>query len=264
MTFPTPQCPLEHYCPLNSSKKSAIVENFQQQQQKFIEIIKDLTVLNGPFKGMKYPSLNAYGSVICPKILGSYEKELNSLIETLCQKPYTSIVDIGCAEGYYAVGLALRIPEARVYAFDSSEQAQALCEEMAQTNAVSIECCGSFRKETFKEIDLSSKTLIICDCEGYEANIFDSEIAQELSHCDLLIESHDCINIEITEYLYTVFSKTHSITEIESIDDTLKAYRYNYPELTSFSLKEKKEFLSEHRGHIMRWLYMEPKTSQNH
>ena len=264
MNPPTPQCPLEHYCPLNSSKKSAVVENFRQQQNKFIEVIKDLTVLHGPFKGMKYPSLNAYGSVIYPKILGSYEKELSGLIESLCQKPYTSIIDIGCAEGYYAVGFSLRIPEAKVYAFDSSQQAQVLCEEMALANAVSVKCAGTFHKETFNNMNLDAKTLIICDCEGQEANIFDSDIAQKLIHCDLLIESHDCVNIEMTHYLYKIFSETHSITEIESIDDTLKAYRCDYSELSSFSLHEKKAFLSEHRGHIMRWLYLEPKIPQNH
>lgn len=261
MNPPTPQCPLEHYCPLKASKKSVVVENFQQE---FTKIIKGLTVLNGPFKGMKYPSMNAYGSVIYPKILGSYEKELSNLIESLCQKDYSTIIDIGCAEGYYAIGFALRIPKSRIHAFDSSEQAQMLCKEMAQTNTVSIKCAGPFSKDTFKDIDLNSKTLIICDCEGHEANIFDSEIAKKLNQCDLLIESHDCVNIEMTEYLYSVFSKTHTITEIESVDDTLKAYRYDYPELASLSLREKKVFLSEYRGHIMRWLYMEPKTPQNH
>lgn len=55
MTFPTPQCPLEDYCPLNSSKKSAIVENSQQQQKKFIEIIKDLHRDQWPLQGHEIP-----------------------------------------------------------------------------------------------------------------------------------------------------------------------------------------------------------------
>jgi precorrin-6B methylase 2 len=203
--------------------------------------------------------LDAFGSVIFPKILGSYERELSNLIESLCQKPYSSVVDIGCAEGYYAVGLARRIPNTKVYAFDSSERAQALCSEMAQKNGVSVEIGGVCNKTTLFDMDLGPRALIICDCEGDEMNIFDKETAHHLEKHDVIIESHDCFNIEITHHLYEVFSSTHTITEIESIDDTLKAYRYNYPELASFSLEEKREFLRECRRGIMRWLYMEPK-----
>ena len=51
-------------------------------------------------------------------MLGTYEKELNSVIEEACAAHPSLIVDVGAAEGYYACGMALRNPQARVVAFE--------------------------------------------------------------------------------------------------------------------------------------------------
>ena len=47
---------------------------------------------------------------------------------------YEQILDIGCAEGYYAVGLARMFPNAFVKAYNSSPIARDLCNKMVQTN----------------------------------------------------------------------------------------------------------------------------------
>src|SRR5438094_9802013 len=72
----------------------------------------DLTVLNGPFRGLQYPSAEAICSAILPKLLGSYEKELHCTIERLCNTDCSVVVDVGCAEGFYAVGFARRLKTA--------------------------------------------------------------------------------------------------------------------------------------------------------
>ena len=59
-----------------------------------------------------------------PKLIGSYEEEVHPIIEEIIRRRYSIVVNIGCAEGYYAVGFALRIPDAIVYAFDVDTTAQ--------------------------------------------------------------------------------------------------------------------------------------------
>src|ERR1041385_2176536 len=89
----------------------------------------------GPFAGMHYVS-NSVGSAYLPKLLGIYERELTEVLETECARQPGLIVDIGAAEGYYAVGLALRNPAARIIAFEQNPQGQvALC-KMAILNGV--------------------------------------------------------------------------------------------------------------------------------
>jgi len=68
-------------------------------------------------------------------LLGTYELELHSVIEEAIAKRFERIIDIGCADGYYAVGLAMRT-NATVYAFDCEPREREYCRQMALTNGV--------------------------------------------------------------------------------------------------------------------------------
>src|SRR5207253_2384293 len=92
----------------------------------FLARAHGLVVENGPFAGMKYLDRVEHGD-LPPKLIGCYEAELHEVILCIAGRPYQRVVNVGCGEGYYAVGLARLLPAARVYAFDLSEVARALC-----------------------------------------------------------------------------------------------------------------------------------------
>jgi len=219
------------------------------------DYLSDCTVLNGPFKGMLYPELRAVGSMLYPKLLGSYERELEHVMEYATSQPYSVVVDIGCAEGYYAVGIARSVKGARVYAYDTDAQALALCRRMADVNGVTLNIGGFCDKSTLMGLDLGQRALIISDCEGYEAQLFDEELVNHLIAHDLLIEMHDFLDIEISGKLTTILSKTHEVEIIESVDDLVKVYSYTYDELSSLSLKARCVILKEQRPTIMKWIF---------
>jgi len=75
----------------------------------WIERTTNRTVASGPFRGMRYVA-RAYHSAYHAKLLGTYEMELHGIVEELCRETPGIIVDVGAAEGYYAVGLAMRLP----------------------------------------------------------------------------------------------------------------------------------------------------------
>src|SRR5258708_7517445 len=93
-------------------------------------------IRSGPFTGMRY-GLMAVGSAYIPKLLGIYERELAPLIELVCSQMPECIIDIGAAEGYYAVGLAMRNTSARGIAFEAEEQRRASLLRTAELNEVS-------------------------------------------------------------------------------------------------------------------------------
>jgi hypothetical protein len=68
----------------------------------------DWNVESGPFAGMKY--LPGFCEGILPKLLGSYEQELWPALHSIASLPIQAVINIGCAEGYYAVGLARLLP----------------------------------------------------------------------------------------------------------------------------------------------------------
>src|SRR6267143_1703442 len=71
-------------------------------------------VVSGPFAGMKFN--NKYLDL--PKILGTYEIELHEVFDRLRERNFHMVVDIGAAEGYYAVGAMLWKKECSVIAYE--------------------------------------------------------------------------------------------------------------------------------------------------
>lgn len=218
-----------------------------------------LTVINGPFKGMVYPDFDSSGSALIPKLLGSYESELQASLFQLCKNRYDVIINIGCGEGYYAVGLALLKPNATVFAYDISPKARMSCKKMADLNGVGkrVTVKENFYLKDLQKIDNESEVLIICDCEGHEKNIFLKDNLDAYANCDLIIETHDFLDIEISTYLKKLFNITHSVNSIYSIDDIQKVFTYNYKELENLTLQEKKNYLTEKRPSIMEWIVCE-------
>ncbi len=235
--------------------------NSRKRRHCLDKIFSDLTVKNGPFRGLRYLDGCTRGSTYFPKLLGSYEAELHPLFDGIFRNDYECIVDVGCAEGYYAVGLSQKFPRAKVFAFDSDPLAQNLCREMSQMNGidsrltVGAQCDG----QVLRSLPLGRKSLIISDCEGYENELFSEEIVSFLAPHDVLIEVHDFFEGKIDAVLRKRFAHSHDITMIESIDDAKKVRTYRYPELEGCDLETKLFILAEYRSSTMEWLFMTPK-----
>lgn len=222
----------------------------------------DLVVKHGPFQGLRYPLAKAAGSLIFPKLLGSYERELQDIIEQQIRLGFKRVIDIGCAEGYYAIGLARRLPDAEIVAFDINPDAQLLCRKMQSLNEVGSrmdvrgECTRNSLEQLLSQVE---STLILCDCEGYEKVLFDRELIPSLRRHTLLIETHDVFDLSITPHLKSLFCETHRIDSIVSVDDVQKVHEYQYPELQSYSLEARFLLLAEYRKSAMEWLLISPK-----
>ena len=229
-------------------------------KEKLEDLFQDCLVKNGPFKGMRYPSQRSIGSELYPKLIGSYETELHEVLQYILRQEYAQVIDIDCAEGYYAVGFAMRLPDSKVIAYDIDPSARELCAQMAKLNGVTFDIHEHCSDKDLAELEGKEKSLIFCDCEGYEAEIFNEALCSKLKAHDLLIECHDFVNIDITPSLSAILKDTHTIEVIESLDDISKAYIYDYSELENFSLQEKKGVFAERRPHIMRWIFAKSKV----
>lgn len=230
-------------------------EKREQEESKIMQEVFDnqYVVQNGHFKGMKYIK-RASGSALLPKILGSYEEPIQGWIEEVIEKKkYTSILDIGCAEGYYACGFAMRLPNVQVTAYDIDEKARENTAELKKANELSnieikAEC-------THKELNQKSKpnTLVFCDIEGFEKILLDPAKAPNLKNVDLLIESHDCFVPNITEELISRFYMTHTMRII--VDYPYRVKQYKTP-LTADEI-QMNYITDEKRSPFMKFIFME-------
>jgi len=211
-------------------------------------------VLNGPFKGLEYPSLDITEASLVPKIVGSYEAQLHSAFSKIINTPYTDIIDIGSAEGYYAVGLARKLPRATIHCFDINEKDLDFCRAMAKHNAVdNLTFNNSCDSGTLIDFDFKGRGLIICDCEGCEVNLFTSEVIDRLTNVDVLVELHDNVNPVISAEILTRFQRTHDFQIFNNQNVDFSQFR-GLEELSD----EDKEFATlEHRGGLYHNIFME-------
>jgi hypothetical protein len=173
-------------------------------------------VIDGPFRGMSYID-RSNCSALTPKLLGSYEREVRPFVEDIISKRHSHIIDIGCAEGYYAVGMALRMPETVIHAYDIDESALRNLQALAALNGVtdrisahshcSLETLESFGRRSFA---------VICDIEGGERQLLNPAAVPALAECDILVEIHDGRgSAAIHDALRDRFSKTHRLTFVQ-------------------------------------------------
>jgi hypothetical protein len=195
---------------------------FDQRQfkQAFYPGNKVPKILTGPFRGMLYLDETVWGPII-PKWAGSYEMELQDIIAQIGRHGYDRIVNIGCAEGYYAVGLALLDRRCKVLAFDSDPFARSQTRRLAGLNLVSerihiFKQCTPFRLSEL----LEGGTLVISDIEGQECVLLDPAKAPGLRSADLLIEVHEEATglVKAEQRLAERFSASHTIQRRVSHD----------------------------------------------
>ena len=175
---------------------------------------------HGPFAGLIY-TVEASEGAYTARRLGCYEASLVPVIEAIIAKNPPLIIDIGCAEGYYAVGLARRLPDAQIMARDASPKAQKLCATLAQANGVSGRVAiGGLIGGSGLDICTRQPTVIICDIEGAEGELLNPATAPGLLAADILVEVHEVMQPGLLDLLTTRFSASHSITRIDrKLDD---------------------------------------------
>jgi hypothetical protein len=184
-------------------------------------------VLSGPFNGLKY-TRSAVCSAYAAKLVGCYECELHPFLTAALQRGYQTVIDIGCAEGYYAVGWAFKAPSSKVLAFDVDPEARFLCDQLARLNRVEARVCvlGNCDGNALANA-IKGRTLIICDCEGYELTLIDPDRTPELNQADLIVELHEFLSPGLTQTLVSRLERSHDIVLV----DTVERNCGDYPQL---------------------------------
>lgn len=145
-------------------------------------------VQSGPFKGMKMlPKLAWADGRLCPMLLGCHEQELwvpiTQEIERLEAMAAPTIVNMGCGEGYYAVGLAQRLPHADVVAADTLPAALETTAKAAALNGASL------RTSQAHAALLVGADLVVMDCEGAEMEYL-MPVPSGMKSSTIIVELH--------------------------------------------------------------------------
>ena len=219
-----------------------------------------LAVQGGPFRGMTLTRDVSWGDGdLLPKLIGIYEAELHQVLDEVIKHQYSKVINIGCAEGYYAVGFATRMRQCEIIAFDSMDLARDFCRSTANQNGVQDRVTILARCTLLalrRQLESSDSVFLFVDCEGDELTLLSPREIPQLCGADFLVECHDFVHKGLTQELYNRFASTHSILLIEEEVRPLRSS----PALASMSALDRAIASCEFRPERMNWLYCRSKA----
>lgn len=210
-------------------------------------------VSGGPFAGMRLPYDESFAGYIA-MLVGSLEQEVHGVVSEVLKRHHKCVINVGCAEGYYAVGLALKDTNASVHAYDIDPWARRYCAKLAELNGVKDRVyihgwCGHAAISSVA----GNSTLIVCDCEGYEAELLDPAACPILSTADILVELHDFARPGgVTELIRDRFTATHDISIIPIAPRDSSAF----PQLEMLPKADRLRAITETRNPNSRWAWL--------
>lgn len=214
-------------------------------------------VVGGPFKGMKYIP-EAVGSGYLVKLVGVYEEILHEAISAIISRKYTTMIDIGCAEGYYLIGVGMKNSNIKLVGYDIDAKALELTKKLYSVNNLSNELqliTNCTPEDLNSRID--ENTFLICDAEGFENEALDPKNPALPRVQTFIVELHDFVVPNIKEVLTKRFEKTHQIQTIVFKNGNPK----NYPFLMEIKNKKHLYTILRERGEQeQEWLIMERRS----
>jgi hypothetical protein len=223
----------------------------------YVAIEGGARIWGGPFAGMDYVKTAAEGALI-PRLLGTYESELHQHLAAFAAEGLDCVIDVGCAEGYYAVGLARMMPQVTVHAYDINPKAREACAELAARNGVAerVIIGSEFQPDGF-EAFAGRRVLVMVDTEGAEVDILRPDLSPALAGMNLIVETHDGLRPGAMATLRERFAPTHDIVEVRTGPKTLQGP----PWLLDYGHLDQLLAVWEWRIQPTPWLVMRPQAA---
>lgn len=150
----------------------------------------------GPFAGMKISRTSWWGQTdLGSKIFGFYESEVLDALLNIDREKYTNFIDLGAADGYYAIGVVYAGLFKKAFSFELSEQGRGVITKNAKLNNVSEKIlvfgiADQNFNQLMPDVRLSESVLLV-DIEGGEFDLLTNNVLNKLKNSILIIELHE-------------------------------------------------------------------------
>lgn len=222
------------------------------------------TVAYGPFRGLKLADANWWGAADRGSmLLGLYEQEVLEWLSAH-HGDRRFLIDIGAADGYYAVGSLVAGWVDHVYCFEQSEEGRHAIAANAKANGVAdrVTILGTADESSVEGLLLDAAidpadTLMIVDIEGGEFELLTTHLLSRLAGVAAVVEIHDWESPDPRAVQRLAESAGDSFQvgflRTGSRDPS------GFPELKHWPDDDRWLLCSESRRQVMQWMILEPR-----
>lgn len=215
-------------------------------------------VQHGPLRDFKILQESSWGNDKAAKILGFYEAEILEELSSEAQGKY--FVDIGAADGYYAVGFLYKKICVGCVAFESTEQGRQVITNTAKFANITLPLLvyDSAQSNFINLVPFPlDQTVFLIDIEGGEFEILTEENLFLMRQSIIFVEIHDSDDSGKEKFQRLLRDcEKHFLVKIQK-----RVFRdpYAYPELDELDDTEHWLACSEGRAPDAKWLILRPK-----
>lgn len=233
------------------------------------EIIKisKSKIMNGHYKNTYFLNKSHWSKFDhASKLLGLYEEQVQDLIvNTQRKNNLKNFINIGCAEGYHALGLIKNNFFDKSICYEISEVARNILKENLKKNNIEnkVKIRGEANSNQIKK-DLENltieETLFLIDIEGNEFKLFSDNDFNFLKKGFFIIEDHNFMvrNHTLKDNFYSSIKKYFNVSIIQN--GSRNPFDLNINFMNELNDDSRFLILSECRSQKMNWIFLSPKT----
>lgn len=242
--------------------------DFNQTEHRF-HLSQDLArnfsnqIAYGPFAGTLLSNASWWsGGDRGAMLLGLYEKEVLEWLVTNSSGRRV-LVDIGAADGYYAVGGVARGYFSTSFCFETSDEGKLAIRENARANGIldHVHVLGhADEAQLIRLLDAESlhvdDLVILIDIEGGEFEMLTDSLLEMLAGAAIVVELHDWVPPESNPVaeLAARAARWHTVGYLRTGERNPR----QFAELRSWPDDDCWLICSEGRRHAMRWMVLTP------
>jgi hypothetical protein len=220
----------------------------------------------GVFKGLKLSNNVFWGEGdLGSKALGLYEQEIQTLLfELQDSKKRKTLIDIGGADGYFAIGALVSKLFTKVIVFEISSKGRETLRDNAVINCIenNLTILKEASSESFQNLVDSNLNLadsvVLCDIEGAEYDLFNDEILKKLLNSHIIIEIH-CWDESMKKKKEEFHERVLKLFDIRKIRTQGRDFS-PLTETHDLSDQDRSLLVSEGRLRLGEWWHLTPKN----
>lgn len=241
-------------------------ETIRERQERIsLEVFDQLNgyVKYGPFTGLKLDRNTWWGKLdLASQCLGLYEKEIIDVIGKIKPGDYDCFIDIGAADGYYAIGMLISGKFNKTTCFEITAEGREVIANNWEKNGSpgELNIFGEATAQSLAALPAKNteNAFVLVDIEGFEFDFLTAETLSLLQSCTIVIEIHHWVDDFMARYktLLCAASQFFTIEMLKPVErETL-----DLAELRDLTDDNRLLITSERRPGVMRFLKLTPKS----
>ena len=219
------------------------------------------TVAAGSFAGLRYAPGPEVWCNEFPKLLGTYERELQAALAPLLAARPPVVVEVGAGEGYFALGLGRAVGASQILIIEARPALRRAGARLAEANGLAdrIRIDAHWDEAAIRTLDFSRGGVVRWNEAGCERELLDPALIAHLERAHLIVETHDLPLSPQLEELREAYRESHHCQILREVPNVRRIVEWESALVNPVAPLEREIAFAESRPLPVVWVLLTPR-----